>query len=130
MDDAQQIALDRGQVHVVAQALGERVGGPSGVVPGPIEPTVHHHLDASPQRLEEREDDEGRAGHCERAAPGDRAEHRGEADHEADERDHEDAGDGRPRDRAADDPIDLIEPIAQDGDGDRDRDADQADHRP
>ena len=85
-------------------------------------------LDARPERLEQGEDDEGGPGHGEGATACDRAKQAGQPQDEADERHHEDTGDGCPRDRSADDPIDLVEPIAQDCDHDGDRDADQPDH--
>jgi hypothetical protein len=64
--------LDRGQVDVIPEPSRESRRGAVRVKSGAIEAAIHRSLDASPQGLEEGEDDERRAGDCGRAAAGER----------------------------------------------------------
>ena len=63
IDDADDVAADRGQVHLVAQALGEVGGGSLGVVAGAVEAVVDRGLDAPPERLEQGGGEERGPGH-------------------------------------------------------------------
>ena len=60
MDGHFQIGGHARDVDLVAQAAGERVDGPLGVVSRPVEAAVDDRLDTAAQRLEERGDDERR----------------------------------------------------------------------
>ena len=108
--------MRRVDVDLVAQPLAERVDDRSSVVSGPVEPAVHDTLDATAERLEQRERDERGGGHRERALLGHRREHRLEPDDEPREHGDEDPRHDRPPDRAADEPVDLVQPVAEDRD--------------
>ena len=73
--DADDVAADRGQVDLVAQALGEVGGGSLGVVAGAVEAVVDRGLDAPPERLEEGGGEERGAGDGHGLAPDHVAEH-------------------------------------------------------
>ena len=117
------------EVHVVAETAGKGRDRPFAVVAGAIEAAVDGPLHPAADRLEEREDhergDRDRDGSTlvGRDDPlGQVGEQSGREHDHADEHDAEDAGDRRVRQRPADDPVDVVQVVAQDGDADRDRD--------
>jgi ABC-2 type transport system permease protein len=64
--DVGELVADGAQVHGVLQAGRERGDDLVGVVPGPVEPPVHHALHPAAQRMEQRRDHQGRARHHDR----------------------------------------------------------------
>jgi ABC-2 type transport system permease protein len=63
---ARQLVADGAQFHGVLQAGRERGHDLVGVVPGPVEPPVHHPLHPAAQRMEQCRDHQRRAGHYHR----------------------------------------------------------------
>jgi len=55
-----EIVIERLQIRRVPELDGESFEGLPGVVFAPVEAPVYERLDASPQRIEQRSDDEGR----------------------------------------------------------------------
>ena len=78
-------------------------------------------------RLEQRERREGGRGDGERRRLGDAGQRGLEPEHAADEHGDQDGRDHRPRDGAADDVVDRVQPVAEHGDRHRDRDPGQRD---
>jgi len=129
-DDRAKLAAERIQIDAVAQLLAESVNCRLGVVAGPVEAPVDGPLDHASHRTERaghgegRERDRqgaGRTGECaqQRAGAGDRAQE------QPDER----QGQRRVHERAADDHVDLVQPVAKHGDGDSYRDQADAEQR-
>ncbi|HYY18897.1 MAG TPA: hypothetical protein VE864_08655, partial [Streptosporangiaceae bacterium] len=110
--DTGQVVVDRVQVHGVLEPGRERGDGPVGVVAGPVEPPVHHPLDPAAHRVEQRRRGQRGDGHRRRGV---------QAEHQRAEQDRpgvdagQQRGDDRVRQRAADDPVDVVEPVLQDG---------------
>jgi ABC-2 type transport system permease protein len=63
---ARELVADGAQLHGVLQAGRERGDDLVGVVPGPVEPPVHHALHPAAQRVEQRRDHQRRARHHDR----------------------------------------------------------------
>ena len=120
--DRGQIVPDRVQVHGVLQAGRERRHGLVGVVPGAVEPPVHHLLHPPPQRIEQRRRSQRGGGHRDR---GMEPEHLGGQQHQARVDPDQQAGDDRVGQGPADDAVDVIQPVPQDPDADADRESGQ-----
>ena len=69
VDDRAQLAAERVQVDLVAQARRERSECRLGVVAAPVEPAIDERLNAPAGRAEERGDGEGRARDGQVVAP-------------------------------------------------------------
>ena len=67
LHDTGQVISDRVQVHGVLQPGRERHHGLVGVVPGSIEPSVHHPLHPPPHRIEQSRRGQRRGGHRHRS---------------------------------------------------------------
>ena len=105
------------------------VGHLLAVVTGAVESAVDGALDPSAERLEQRKRHERGHRDGKGVLPGHRGEH-GLEDHDAaDEHRHEDGRHHRPPDRAADEPVDVVQAVAEDGDPHRDRDPGRRDER-
>jgi hypothetical protein len=75
VDDAEHIRLDPVQVDVIAQSGGHRLDREGGVVPRPVEAPVDDRLGAPPERSEQGDDEQRRAGHRDGLPFGEGAEH-------------------------------------------------------
>src|SRR3990170_8641010 len=71
--------LQGGQVNLVPDPLREQLHRPLTVVASSVKAPVHRRLDTAPDRLEQRERDEGRGRDGERLALGDTGEERPQA---------------------------------------------------
>ena len=65
--DRSELAAQRIEIELLAQALAERVDGRLRVVGGPVEATVDRPLDPAAKRLERDSDSEGRERDSDRA---------------------------------------------------------------
>ena len=93
--------------------MAERGEGLLGVVAAAVEAPVDERLDAPTGGAEERGDGEGRAGDGEIVAAGEAAEGGLEREDDPEVETREERGDGAVDDSAIDDPVDLVEAIAQ-----------------
>jgi len=109
-----QVIADRIQVHGVFQPGRERGHHLVGVVPGPVEATIHPELDPVPQRIEQRRRYQRGGGHghrgLERQQPG------GQQDQGRVQPD-EHSGDDGVGDGAGDDPVYVIQVVFRDREG-------------
>ena len=121
IDDADDVAADRGQVDLVAQALGERGRRPLGVVAGTVEAMVDGGLDAPPERLEQGGGEERGAGDGHGLALDHVAEQGLQQEDRRGVHREQQPAEHRPRQAAADEPVDLVQAVAGHGDADGDR---------
>jgi hypothetical protein len=126
VNDREEFGREGTEVDLVAQAGAERPDSPGHVVAAPVEAPVHRLLDAAAGRLEGRGHGQGGGGHREAGAVGQETaepeDHR--AVPEAEQDGEQPVGDG-----AADDPVQVVQPVAQDrrpGRERQDRDAEPA----
>ena len=111
VNDREEFGREGTEVDLVAQAGAERPDSPGHVVAAPVEAPVHRLLDAAAGRLEGRGHGQGGGGHREAGAVGQETaepeDHR--AVPEAEQHREQPVGDG-----AADDPVQVVQPVAQD----------------
>ena len=110
--------MERTEVHLVAQVCPERVDRPLGIDACPVEAPVNGTLDTGTEWLEQRCGDEGGCRDREGVLVRHRREQRLEPDDRPGEHGHQQAGDERPPDRPAHDPIDLVQAVPEDRDVD------------
>ena len=122
-----QVGGDRVQVDCVLQPGRERHHGLVGVIPDPVEPAVHRGLDSAAQRVEQRGDHQRGGRHCNRAVE---RQHPSGQQHQACVQADQQAGDDGVGQGAADDAVDVVQPVLKDRDRDRDRDGQHGDHQP
>src|SRR5215218_3936157 len=113
-EHAEQLAVQAVDVHLVAQMGGEALERERGVVLVPVEAPVDHPLDPSARGPEQGRDRERRSGDCEARVLSQRVD---------DQLQHEDGqqvggaeqrGEPAVDERAVDDDVDVVEPVAQD----------------
>ena len=116
VDRPQQLAPHRFEIDRVAQAKREGGDDRLGVVARPVETPVDNPLHAQAQRVEQRGGGQGRRGDAD--GRGER-QHVGRQGDDADEHPNQQARQDRVRERAADQPVDLVQPVLEDPDADR-----------
>ena len=119
-------ALERVSAGRARRGAGRRIPGPSGRRrSGPGGSGVDAALDARPERVEERGDEQRGCRDRDSLVVDERAHLRDEGD--VDDREDREQDDRHEpvADRVADDPVDVVEAIAQDRDADRDRGEEQ-----
>jgi hypothetical protein len=124
VDGVEEVIADRVQFDRVAQPGGEGRDGRVGVVAGTVEASVHVALDADPERVEQGGRDERRGGNANTARERERV--GGERDQPNEDPDQE-RGEDRVGERAADQPVDLIQPVFENADADAERQRGQPD---
>ena len=104
-------------IHVdrVLQSSGEGRNDLVGVVTGPVEPAIHHALDAAAQRIEQGGGGQGGGSHRHRRLEGQRL--RGQQ-HQPGVHSHQQPGHDRVGQGPGDDPVDVIQPVLEDADPD------------
>ena len=103
-------------VDLIADADREACDLSGRVVAGPVEAPIDDGLDPAPGGGEPRGDDERRGSHGQAVAPGQRRQDDLQPEDQSQERQPKDAGQDRPADGAADEPVDVVEAVAQDCD--------------
>ena len=112
MDHAGQVGPDGVGVHRVLEPGGERRQRALGVVAGPVEAAVHRALHPAPDRVEECGRRQGGGGHRNgRVEP----QYLLGQQHQPGIDPDQQAGDDCVGQRAGDDPVDLVQPVLQDG---------------
>jgi hypothetical protein len=104
----------RVQVDLVPQAGAERLDRPSRVVAAAVETPIHHSLDAVAEWLEQSRHHQGGAGHGQGRLPADRVNELSEAEHAAGIDDAEQRREQAIDQRAVDEPVDVVQLVAQD----------------
>src|SRR5580700_6548015 len=110
--DAGQVGLHGAQVDGVLQPGGERFYGAVGVVAGAVEPPVDDALDLAPDRVEQGGGGQGGSRDCYRGFDG---EYLGGQQDQAGVHPDQQPGHDRVGQRAGDDPVDVVQAVAQDG---------------
>jgi len=124
LDHRQQLSRQRVQVDLVPEAGAERRDRAGGVVAAPVEAPVDRGLDAAAGRLEHPGDRQRRGGHDQAGLP---------AEELAEPQDHpgvtqaEQDREQPVGERAADDAVQVVQPVAHDRRADRQRQDRQAD---
>ena len=109
------------EVDLVAQPRGEGVHRAGGVVARTVEAAVHRGLQPATGGVEHGRHRERRAGHGQRGAAGQRLQQRPQQRHHEEVESDQRGGQQPVGHRAADDPVDLVQPVPEDGDADRHR---------
>ena len=117
-----EVADDGVDVDLLTQPVREGCRRALGVDACPVEPTIDRAVDARPNGLEEPRDDERRDGDGHRLRPEHRAERTLQDEHDGDVRREQDDRHETVRDAAADQPVDVVQPVAHDRDTNRERD--------
>ena len=119
LDHGGQVGADGIQVDRVLEPGGERGDRLVRVIPGPVEAPVHPVLNSPPHGVEQGGGGQGGGGHRHRAVD---PEHLGGQQDQARVDPDQQAGDDRVGQGPGDDPVDVVQPVAQDGDADGQRD--------
>jgi hypothetical protein len=117
-DRGGELVLHRRQVDRIPEPAGEGGHRRLGVIASTVEAPVDGPLDPLAQRVEQHRGDQRRGRHAHLAG---KRQNPGGQRHDADVHADDEPGDQRVRQRAADDPVDLVQPELQDADAESDR---------